>query len=156
MRVAGSPKISEKIYLADISAEFAESEAENSPEVIEEQEKRAWVQFRRGTALDDQRRYDFGKAQTVRYTIPGSEAQFVMEDVRENPLRRAMFEVWTTMTDADNFMNERGEPVFPQMPLSNVPFPIFESIWISLDMLVAAAIHAACISINQEWNDGIT
>ena len=155
MRVTSLRKVSDKIYLADVSPEFADLEAENTPKVIEELSERAWVQFKRATALDAQRRHDFAKAQTVRYTVPGSDATFVMEDVRENPLRRAMFEVWTTLVDTGNLTTDE-EPIFPQMPAAHIPFPMFEAIWTSLDMLVAAAIHAACISVNQEWNDGIT
>jgi len=151
MRVPDSPKISDKIFLADLYPEFYEMELDENPKILEQPDDRAWVKFRRATGLDDKQLADFGKSQIMQYSVPDTPGQFTMTDVHENPKRMAMFEVWMTLVEIGNLDERDGSAVFFEQPVSKLPFPVFEGIWYKLDNRIVAAIYAACLSINREW-----
>jgi hypothetical protein len=140
------PAESGKIFLADISPEFAELEGDVPVD------DRVWVVIKQATQSDNMRRADLYTKRETKYS---ADAAGVIDSFSrvytENVLRRRMEEVRLTLKDIGNLVDD-GKPVFPKMPARDIPQKEFEELWGKLpDPRIAEAVHAAVLQVNADW-----
>jgi len=139
------PVESTKLFLADLSPEFAELEGEVPVD------DRVWIVARQATQADNMSRADMYTKREVKYgTDTSGSFDSVSRVYNENALRRHMFEVFLTLKDIGN-LKDGDKNVFPKMPAKDIKRSEFEAIWGNLHPTVATAIHLACMQQNPDW-----
>lgn len=147
MDIQKFPAESGKIYLADVSPEFAELEGKDTP--IDE---RVWVIVRQATQADNMRRADMHVRRETKYTADATGTiDSISRISNENPERRRMEEVRLTLREVGNLTND-GKPFFAKMPARDILQKEWEEMWGRLpDPRIATAIHAAVLQQNPDW-----
>jgi hypothetical protein len=135
--------VSDKIYLCDMSLDFALLEGEA------QLDDRAWVTVRIANEADNIRRAELLGRRDVKYLQPGSEVTMA-ETIFDNPRTRAKMEVYWTLEDFGN-LTLNGIDLFPLKPIRSIPLTDFERIWHVLPMDVATAIYGAVLNVNRAW-----
>jgi hypothetical protein len=142
------PVESGKIFLADVSPEFAELEGDVPVD------ERVWVIIRQATQADNMRRADLYTKRETKYTA-GTDGLIdsFSRVYTENILRRRMEECRLTLKDIGNLTME-GKPLFAKMPAKSIPQKEFEDLWGNLpDPRIAEAIHLAVLQVNADWSN---
>lgn len=135
-----------KIFLADVSPEFARIEGKDVAV-----DDRAWVIVSRGTQADQTKRVDLLGERESKYTVGQSGAVSAISRVYSgNDERLKALEAYLTIKDVGNLANE-GQPVFARLPLKEMSGKEFDVIWGALPVEVAAALHQAVIKFNPQW-----
>ena len=140
MKIKIVPAISEPIYLQSVSLTIAGIEGDIP------QSDQVWVKIRQATEADHIARADLLARRVMTY---GDQ---VSETVEDNPRERLMYEVYWTLAEVGNLVDEDGKPIFSVMPAKNMPFAKFQELWGKLSSALALAIHAAVRQANPDWD----
>jgi hypothetical protein len=137
------------VFLADLSLAFKLMEGD-----VPEQDK-AWVSVRQATQDDNIKRSDLLSKREVKYGRKDSSdnsVDSVSDVLDDNQPRRRMLEAFWTLTNVGNL--DRGDkPWFKAMPAkTKMQQNEFEKAWGELHPTVAAAISAAVLEVNPDWN----
>jgi len=150
MKIKMTPTISEPIYLQALSLEIAAMEGEIP------QTEQAWVKVRQATEQDHIARADLMARKEMQFGSAYSEF------VEDNPRERMMYEVYWTLYDLGNLVDESGDPLFStrdkegrlatNMPANSMPFAQFQEVWGKLERFLTAAIYMAVLKANPDWD----
>jgi hypothetical protein len=143
MDITSLQTVSEKIYLREISNDFA---------LLEGNVKKkdwAWVTVRVADVGDNIRRAELLGRRDVKY-LDATGTAAVAETIFDNPETRAKMEVWYTLEEFGNLTLNKN-PLFPITPVRGMLLADFEKIWHALPIDVATAIYAAVLSVNRAW-----
>lgn len=139
MKIARKPVISDRIYLSDESLEFAAREGDLP------RDEQAWVRIRQAREGDFVARAELMAKREVRYG--GSFSEVIGDNSRE----RVKYEVFWTLHECKNLVDDDGTPVFGDGPTDAMKFQSFEAIWNSLETHVTEAIVLAVWRVNSGW-----
>jgi len=131
--------VSGKIYLRDESMEFAVNEGNVKPEDA------AWVRIRQA------REGDFVALEEIRAKREIKYGNSASEIIDANPRECAKYQVWWTLHDCGNLLNEDDDPLFAKLPVGAMQFADFDAIWSNLDTCASTAILSAVWKVNPEW-----
>src|SRR5512138_2876548 len=132
MDLKSFPTVSEKIYLSDISGDFAKAEG------AVDRDQQAWVIVRQAREEDHIKRAALQAKREIKY---GATGPFTMSEiVEDNPRERVQYEVYWTLVETGN-LSDDGKPLFAKSPVNQVPFAEFEKVWGAMPPVVAQAIH---------------
>lgn len=137
------------MFLADVSPEFALLEGE-----VADHEK-VYVTVRQASQDDNIKRSDLLSKREVKWNRRDSADQSVgsvSDVIEDNQPRRRMLEAFWTLANVGN-LNRGEQPWFKAMPAkTKMQQGEFEKAWGDLHPVVAAAISAAVLKVNADWN----
>lgn len=137
------------MFLADVSPAFKMMEGD-----VQESDK-VYVTIRQASQEDNIKRSDLLAKREVKYgrrDSSDSTVDSVSDVLEDNQPRRRMLEAYWTLSNVGNL--DRGDkPWFKAMPAKTKMLQNeFEKAWGELHPVVAAAISAAVLEVNADWN----
>jgi hypothetical protein len=146
MNITSLPTVSDPIYLATISEEFARLEGD-----VESDADRVWVIVRQATEEHAIARSNLVAKREMKFNIDGG----VSEIINDNPRERAMREAWYTLVEVGNLTvgpADKPLPVLAKKPIHNMKFDDFKAEWGKLPVPVSSALHKAVRVTNPDWD----
>lgn len=144
MKISSIPVVSAQLYLADLYEPFKTLEGTNMDPL-----ERVWVTVRQATEGDNEKRADLVAKRHVTLSQDGMSEQY-----DDNVRTRMKWEVYWTLDEVGNLVDDDGKPVFRIKPVREMAFPDFEKVWHRFDSRLANAIHKAVRITNPDWGWG--
>ena len=142
MNIQSVKRVSDPIFLSDLSPDFSDLEGECP------QEEKAYVRVRRATEGDNIQRHELLLERRTEYRINGDVA--IVESVSDNPRWEAMCNTYLTLEEIHGLL-DGDKPVFEKQPVKTMLAMEYEAIWRELPIVVANVLHRAVLRFNPEW-----